>query len=665
MKKVFTLLLLVLVMFLTSTSLQPSPQAGSYPPNSMLEPGQLSGFMLDKANPADKTGVSTIATERMVTDKERGLFFGKPDGEDWSKIGIYLGLPVYLENFRAMDPEAIKISFGRFQHFSPADNTQDGYFPYDRLKAYEAQEVAAGRPPIFVTATYQGQSRPVYFEWQLVLDQNNRPTAPSNIWFEAVNVADERFIRFWLNEYARKVLLNAHINNTWVGLDNCAFRYDLYGVLNNNNHYVAGVSWDKPFAQSEREFLDSIGYFFRRVKELAPDIHLICNEGDLNDSNTFPQLYANVDGVAEEDMQYVYKPSEWYRAELFRKYTILTWAGSVGKVGLITFHYFNSDSSLEDNLRTAYVHYLIVRGVNFFFAPQLGVPEVPPANYEPMQSALGMPVTPSTTVQEPNAAEGYRLYSRETEGGLVYLNWTGTTKTITLPPGRTYYNRAGEVVTWLTLPDMTGDYVLFTPGQRVPKPLISSRGEKGISGIATVKLETSLTSTTIYYTLDGSDPTTSSQVYTGPITLTQSATLKAKAVRSGYLDSFVNSASFDLIDWLLVTNPNEDGKGTVAGTLSYALTYAKSGQIIKFALANASTRLKVRGKLPTVPAGVTLDGGSCSNPIILDGENLTGDTFGLELGGQNLLQNLVIYHLDGLVIPAAQGNNSLKCVSVR
>src|SRR5207253_11390788 len=104
-----------------------------------------------------------------------------------------------------------------------------------------------------------------------------------------------------------------------------------------------------------------------------------------------------------------------------------------------------------DKLRTAYVHYLIIRGVNFFFAPQFNVPEVPPVNYEAMQSALGAPVAPSSNWQEPGADEGYRLYSRETEGGLVYLNWTGTTKTITLPSDKTHYDRAGNPVTRLTL----------------------------------------------------------------------------------------------------------------------------------------------------------------------------------------------------------------------
>ena len=42
---------------------------------------------------------------------------------------------------------------------------------------------------------------------------------------------------------------------------------------------------------------------------------------------------------------------------------------------------------------------------------------------------------------------------------------------------------------------------------------------------------------TIYYTTDGTIPTTSSSVYTGQILVSSTSTLKAIAVRDGYIDS--------------------------------------------------------------------------------------------------------------------------------
>ena len=46
--------------------------------------------------------------------------------------------------------------------------------------------------------------------------------------------------------------------------------------------------------------------------------------------------------------------------------------------------------------------------------------------------------------------------------------------------------------------------------------------------------------TAIYYTLDGSEPTTESSKYNGPITLTRNGIVKAIAVREGFLNSAVN-----------------------------------------------------------------------------------------------------------------------------
>lgn len=51
---------------------------------------------------------------------------------------------------------------------------------------------------------------------------------------------------------------------------------------------------------------------------------------------------------------------------------------------------------------------------------------------------------------------------------------------------------------------------------------------------------------TIYYTTDGSIPTTSSKVYSGKILISSSSTLKAIAVKNGYIDSTFASLSFTI-----------------------------------------------------------------------------------------------------------------------
>lgn len=73
---------------------------------------------------------------------------------------------------------------------------------------------------------------------------------------------------------------------------------------------------------------------------------------------------------------------------------------------------------------------------------------------------------------------------------------------------------------------------------------------------ATVTIACAISGATIYYTLDGSTPTSSSTQYTGAITLTQSCTIKAIAVKPGMSDSQVASENYIhyLTTWRLVGN---------------------------------------------------------------------------------------------------------------
>ncbi|MCL5667137.1 MAG: DUF2341 domain-containing protein [Patescibacteria group bacterium] len=75
---------------------------------------------------------------------------------------------------------------------------------------------------------------------------------------------------------------------------------------------------------------------------------------------------------------------------------------------------------------------------------------------------------------------------------------------------------------------------------QVSDPAISPNGGTFTSA-QTVTLSSATSGATIYYSTDGSNP---SLVYSSPITLTQSATVKAKAVKSGMTDSNIVSAAF-------------------------------------------------------------------------------------------------------------------------
>jgi Chitobiase/beta-hexosaminidase C-terminal domain/FG-GAP-like repeat/Beta xylosidase C-terminal Concanavalin A-like domain len=77
-------------------------------------------------------------------------------------------------------------------------------------------------------------------------------------------------------------------------------------------------------------------------------------------------------------------------------------------------------------------------------------------------------------------------------------------------------------------------------------PAFAPPSGTSFSSTLSVTIADSTPSSTIHYTTDGSTPTTSSAVYSGAITLSASATVKAIATASGFTQSAVASASYTL-----------------------------------------------------------------------------------------------------------------------
>jgi hypothetical protein len=84
-----------------------------------------------------------------------------------------------------------------------------------------------------------------------------------------------------------------------------------------------------------------------------------------------------------------------------------------------------------------------------------------------------------------------------------------------------------------------------TAQARVAMPTITPDGGTYLNSVA-VQIQCNTAGATIRYTTNGVDPTSSSAIYTGLFTLTNSATVKAKAFLTGYADSAIASASFVL-----------------------------------------------------------------------------------------------------------------------
>jgi hypothetical protein len=443
-----------------------------------------------------------------------------------------------------MSPQAIKVTHGRFHVFKPSDDSSWVWFPYSALRRYQASEVAAGRPPIFITATYAGKTRPVLWSWSLKL-QNGVPTTNSSEWEYAVNVQDDRFIKFWINNYVRGILWKnlTNLQNLWVGLDECAFTPDLYGVLDDTNHFVSGVKWDFPFPQDEGQYLDSINKFFVRVKQLAPDLKLMPNTGSMKTWSRFPYAYQSASGVMVEE---VYTPSTsvFVRNKLFSQYTAYSWASAQAKVMILRSEVPAADPV---KIRSSLVAYMLLKGPNTFYAPRIAgtILALPPTAYTQMLAAIGSPVSDLQSQQQPGTTSpGFRLYWRECEGGRVYLNWTGKAQTIRLS-GRQYYDTNGKAITEITIPDLTGDYVRFNNGgDRSEVPRINPRLSSPATSPLTVTITDPSGNGVIYYTLNGTIPYKTSPVYNGPLTLSSDKIVMARVSLISMWTSFTSQADY-------------------------------------------------------------------------------------------------------------------------
>jgi Chitobiase/beta-hexosaminidase C-terminal domain/Calx-beta domain len=492
---------------------------------------------------------SVAAGERTVIDNERASWYNTPHDP---QVGIMIN--TVKADYGKVSEESIKAPHGYFQHHSEDASHYGDKFPMDQLRAYEAAEVAAGRNPLLVTATYAGKKRNVYSQLSISPDSSGHPKFDPRWWNQAVNLRDDRYIRFFIHNYVRHREWEPWYPNMYMSSDTCIFFYRWsYGVLDDGNVFRPDVRWDLPFAQNDDEFLESIAYFTRRLKDLAPDINLLCNAGQMSDESRFADVWGDFAGYEKEDIMEYYHTDPSSREWVYREFQRAQWLGEIGKISVLRGVLPDQSApDFETKLRNAYIGYLIFRGENCFFNPFSdveGYPETPPTLYADMQSLLGRPVAPAVAILEEGAPNtGYRLYSRETEGGIVFWNWTGNTKTIGLPASQKYYDSFGHEVRSITIPDVSGDYVLTDLHPRASFPRINPRVDAAtnkFSQYVTVTIDTPTEpAAEIRYTLDGSEPTMSSLLYNGPFRLRSTATVMARALVKGKSPSFVSKAAY-------------------------------------------------------------------------------------------------------------------------
>jgi hypothetical protein len=127
----------------------------------------------------------------------------------------------------------------------------------------------------------------------------------------------------------------------------------------------------------------------------------------------------------------------------------------------------------------------------------------------------------------------------------------------------------------------SGAYVIG--GKPVTATPAISPGGGTFSAAQTVSISDATAGATIYYTTNGSTPTTSSSVYSGPITVSSSETIEAMAVASGDTNSGVASATFTINASVQVATPVlSPGAGTYTSAQTVTISDATPGATIYY-----------------------------------------------------------------------------------
>src|SRR5439155_498060 len=96
------------------------------------------------------------------------------------------------------------------------------------------------------------------------------------------------------------------------------------------------------------------------------------------------------------------------------------------------------------------------------------------------------------------------------------------------------------------------------------------------AGSVTVTLSTTTSGASIYYTTDGSTPTTASSAYTAPVPVTTTTTLKAMAAASGMTNSSVTSATYTIQHSVALPTLRSAGL-SFAGSVTVTMSTTTSG----------------------------------------------------------------------------------------
>jgi uncharacterized repeat protein (TIGR03806 family) len=157
---------------------------------------------------------------------------------------------------------------------------------------------------------------------------------------------------------------------------------------------------------------------------------------------------------------------------------------------------------------------------------------------------------------------------------------------------------------------LMADWINSLPGTpALPPPTLAPPGGT-FQGYVNVTILPSATNVSMYYTLDGSLPTTNSQPYTGPFLLTNSATVNANAWEPGFVNSVVGAAHYTILPGVFFLSAGQFTNGifqmTFAGAVGSNYVLQVSTNLMQWTSISTNTPASTPFVLsdPSAPGGL-------------------------------------------------------------
>ena len=184
-------------------------------------------------------------------------------------------------------------------------------------------------------------------------------------------------------------------------------------------------------------------------------------------------------------------------------------------------------------------------------------------------------VEPYTPVIAPNggtstAPVSVQIYASDAPGGAIHYTLDGSVPTASSPTYSSAFTLSSSATvkavivtsTGATSPVTTATFSITLP--KAATPGITPAGGNFVAA-QPITIADATSGATIYYTTDGSTPTSSSMRYSTAFSLNSSSTVQAIATAAGYLDSDAASASFTRLAGTGIAGTVRIGKQAVAG----------------------------------------------------------------------------------------------------